>query len=168
MTTTARTARLWHSRSARERRVMTFGLVALLIMLGYAALWRPIARDQARLDEQLPRMRAEAAQLVQAAGEITRLRAQAPAGTLDRSQLAALLTRSAAARKLPGAVVSPAPDGQRMQVTFARVALADWIVWSDELHRAHRVALVATRIVALDAPGMVRIESEFVAATAAR
>lgn len=166
--TTARSNRIWQSLGARERRVVAFGAIALVVMLGYAAAWRPIARDQARLDEQLPRLRAEAAQLRQAAGEIARLRAQAPSGTLDGSQLAALLARSAAARRLTGAVVTPAADGQRMQTTFARVALADWIAWADELHRTHRIAVVSTRIVALDAPGLVRIESEFAAATAAR
>lgn len=157
----AEAQRFWQARTARERLALILGLTLALALAGYGWLWRPMLADLARLTEQLPRLRAQAAQLQQAGDEIARLRAQAPGGALARDQLEALLARSAAAHQIAGLTLAVDPATQRVKLTLARTRFDAWLAWTDELHRSHRVVLASVRIAALDAPGMVRVEAEF-------
>lgn len=151
----------WRTRSARERRILVAGLAVVLLLVTYGWLWRPMVADLARLQDQLPRLRAQAAQLDQAGDEIARLRARAPAGRIERAELGTLLTRSSAMHQIAGVALAPDADGARVKVTLERARFESWLAWIDELHRSHRIVLVSARLSALDAPGMVRIEAEF-------
>jgi len=168
MITRAGAVRFWRERSVREQTVLGAGIVVVLVLLGYGWLWRPMSADLARLDEQLPRLRAQAAQVREAGDEIARLRAKAPGGAIERSQLGALLTRSAASHEVSGLRLAPEAGERGAKVTIDRVRFNAWLAWVDELHRSHRLTLVAARVQAVDAPGMVRIDAEFAPATGTR
>lgn len=150
----------WQARSARERMVLAIGAVLVAVLASYGGLWRPLRADLERLADQLPRMRAQATQVKQAAEEIARLRGRAPAGAIERNQLAALLRRLAADHNLPTPALIADADTARVQATFERVGFDAWLAWIDELHRAHRVVVTSARVSALDRPGMVRAEVE--------
>ena len=56
-------ADLWNARSARERSLVTAGAVVLGAMLVVAGVWLPLERTRARLNAELPALRASVAQL---------------------------------------------------------------------------------------------------------
>lgn len=141
---------------------MMAGGAAVVALLFWGVLWRPLAKDNARLEEQLPRLRAQAARLARAGDEITRLRAQAPAAPTDMQQSRSILERSASVHGLTGGIFGNSPDGaHQISAQFKAASFSAWVAWVDELHRRHRVWLVSCRVIALDAPGMVRIEAVF-------
>lgn len=151
----------WQARSPRERRVLAGGFGLIVLVGAYALLWRPMLTDLARMEEQLPRLRAQAAQVARAGDEITRLRAQAPAGALDPAQLSALISRTAATHGLQGRVATLDKGRIRVSVSLDRAQFNAWMNWVDELHRGHRVVLASSKVSALDAPGIIRAEAEF-------
>jgi general secretion pathway protein M len=151
----------WLARSVRERVVLVGGLGFVIVLLGYMLLWRPMLQDIARLQEQLPRLRAEAAQIGRAGDEIARLRGKAPPGALNPAQLLPLMERSASNHGLQGNISKANQGSSRIGASFGRVAFSAWISWVDELHRNHRIVLVSSKLSALDAPGIVRAEAEF-------
>jgi len=157
--------RFWRERSAREQLVLGAGIAIVLALLGYGWLWQPMVADLDRLDEQLPRLRAQAEQMQRAGDEIARLRARPPGGAIDPSQLAALITRSAASHQLTGLRIAPETERRGIQVSMDRARFNAWLAWIDELHRTHRLVVTNVRVHALDAPGMVRIEAEFAPAS---
>jgi general secretion pathway protein M len=152
----------WRARTHREQVTLLAGATALFLLTLWLLVWRPITQDNARLDEQLPRLRAQAAKVVRAGDDIERLRAQPSGGRLDVLQARSLLERSATAHGLSAGVIGKSSgDTVRIPVQFSAVSFAAWTGWVDELHRKHRLWLISCRIVALDTPGMVRIEAEF-------
>lgn len=141
---------------------MIAGGIVLILFTLWVALWHPLANENMRLEEQLPRLRAQAAKMARAGDEIARLRAQASVSPTDMQQAATILERSAATYGLMSGIIGKSADtGYRIPVQFNSASFAAWVAWVDELHRKHRFWLVSCRIVALDAPGMVRIEAEF-------
>ena len=157
----------WQARSVRERRVLAGGIGLSAVLLVYATLWRPMVNDIAHIEEQLPRFRAEAAELAAAAEEHARLRAKAPANIVRPSDVESLLSRSAAGHGLEARVASSSGN-ERITVSVDRAPFESWIGWVDELHRTHRLVIAACRIGALDAPGWIRAEAQFAPAGAAR
>jgi len=151
----------WQARSTRERIVLTGGLGMVVMMLGYMLLWRPMLQDTARLQEQLPRLRAEAVQISRAGDEIARLRGKTPPVALHQAQLLPLMERSAATYGLQGNFAQASKGRANVLVSFERAAFNAWTSWVDELHRSHRIVLVSAKLSALDAPGMVRAQAEF-------
>ncbi len=156
----------WQARSARERIVLVSGPALVVMLLGYVLLWRPMLQDSVRMEEQLPRLRAQAAQIGRAGDEIARLRGKAPAGSLDPAQLATLIERSAATHGLQGSISKADKNSPRVSAAFERVLFSAWVSWVDELHRNHRIVLVSSKLNALDVPGMIRAEAEFAPAAA--
>lgn len=161
MTLRAGLQAFWQARSARERVVLAGGAGLILLITAYALLWRPLLIDLARMEEQLPRLRAQAAEVARAGDEITRLRAQAPAGALDPAQLASLIERTAATHGLQGRIAALDKSRSRVSVSLERASFDAWMNWVDELHRGHRVVLTSSKLSALDAPGIIRAEAEF-------
>lgn len=150
----------WQERSPRERTVLLGGTGLLIALVAYGLLWRPMQQDLARMDDQLPRLRTQAAQLNYVGDEIARLRGKAPTGSLDSGQLASLIERSALSHGLKVTLTRKDKTGLRMSVTSERTPFSSWLSWVDEMHRAHRIVLVSGKIGSLDTPGWVRIEIE--------
>jgi type II secretory pathway component PulM len=158
----------WYARSSRERAALAAGAALILAMITYAFVVRPMRAELARLDDELPRLRAQAMQTRLAAEEITRLRAKPPAGAIERAQLKPLMARLAGTYNLPAPVIVDEPNSTPVKAMFERVNVDQWLQWIDELHRGHRIVLVRARVDALDAPGIARAEAEFVLASGAR
>lgn len=154
-------ASFWARRSARERRILAGGGILVALLLGYGWLWRPVQADLVRMEEQLPRLRAQAQQIEAIGTELAKLRTRPPAGVVAPSQLSPTLSRSAADAGLLHGSFIVEPGEQRVKARFDRVGFNAWAAWVDQLHRSHRLVLVAARIDALPAQGLVRIECEF-------
>jgi type II secretory pathway component PulM len=154
--------RFWYSRTDREQIALTVGATALCLFAFWNALWRPITQENAHLEVQLPRLRAQAVKLEKSGDEIAKLRAQISGTPLDMRQASAILQRSAVAFGLSDGVIGKSTDGiSPVPVQFASTSFATWIAWVDNLHRTHKLWLVSCRITALDASGLVRVEAEF-------
>ena len=151
----------WQARAPREQLIIA---VSAAVLGGALCVWlvHTVDRSRTELRNSVPALRARAELLAQQAVEFERLRA-APAVTMSKSDLRALVQAQAGAAGLSRALVSAeAVDINQVKVVFGAVAFADWLDWVAGLEAQH-IHLDACRIEALAAPGMVSI-----AATLAR
>ncbi len=148
-------AELWSARSARERRVLAWsaGIVTALLFLALA--WLPLERTRARLEREVPELRATVATLERDAQEVRRLRAMPPLRAATGEPLAALASGSV-----------PVPAGTRLTVVDARhlrlaaqdASFGALVEWLSSVAPAQGLRVESARLEALAAPGRVRAD----------
>jgi type II secretory pathway component PulM len=150
-------ARAWLAgRSARERTTLAVGGLALLVLLGYGAVYEPVRQARAKLAERLPTQRAELRLMRVQAAEIERLRkrmGEAGKGTLEQRVKA-----SAAAFGLVGNFTQFTPmPGEQVQLATQPLATATWSDWLSDLER-QGITVLRCRISASGQPGLSSLE----------
>ena len=150
-------AALWHSRSPRERSVVTAGLTVLAMMLVVALVWLPLERARVRLAAELPQLRASLVALQRDADEVKRLRALPATIPANPAPLAPLIAANAWAHDLPGVQLS-VPDERHVKLSGADVSFTALLDWLATAQAAHGLRVEAARIEALPTPGRVRAE----------
>jgi len=140
---------LWRSRSARERRLLAWGGALAAALLFIALAWIPLARTHARLEREMPAVRASLDALQHQADEVRRLRAVPAVATTPAGP--------GATPRLPGAqVTTPAPG--RLRIVASDVAFGALLDWLTAVEAAQGLRVESARIEALPAAGRVRAE----------
>ena len=140
---------LWRGRSARERRVLAWGGTVASVLLFVALAWIPLARTHARLEREMPAVRASVDSLQRQADEVRRLRALpavAPAAAAQGST-----------PPLPGAQVTTIAPG-RLRVVASDVAFGALLDWLTAVEAAQGLRVESARIEALPTSGRVRAD----------
>jgi general secretion pathway protein M len=119
------------------------GSFALLALLYLAAL-EPAWKARARLDAELPRLRAQAAEIDALAQEAKRLASRGVAVESAGAAKAAL-EQSLARANLGGAQVAVL-DERRLAVAAKSVPVTAWLAWAEEAARESRLRVAAARI----------------------
>ena len=152
--------RAWWLGLARRERVMTatavsFGLLALLYLIAIDPAWK--ARE--RLGAELPRLRAQVAEVVSLAQEARQLTSR---GVAVESTAAARITleQSLARANLGGARVSVL-DERRVAVSAEAVPVTQWLAWAEEVARESRLRIAAVRISRTSVRAVVDAEATF-------
>jgi len=138
---------LWRARSARERRVLAWGGSIAAVLLFVALAWIPLARTHARLEREMPAVRASVDSLQRQADEVRRLRALP----------AVAAAAQGSTPPLPGAqVTTPAPG--RLRVVASDVAFGALLDWLTAVEAAQGLHVESARIEALPTSGRVRAD----------
>lgn len=149
--------RYWMDRAPRERWVIGIGAAVLAVAVMYAYVWLPIARERERLMLDLPRLRAQAAQMRAEAPVIERLRRNAKDTPDDlRAVLTSVTARQQVSRVQPQ--MSVEANG-RMRVTFASVAAKEWQSWIAALSAERGIRIETVQIDALNTPGLIKVST---------
>ncbi len=143
----------WSGRTARERRVFLV-IAALAVGLLALAVWVDRERTRARLNAELPRLRASIAALERDAAEVQRLRALPVAAAGAQSPLATLATNGGG---LQGAQISIL-DERRVKVTGGDVGFGLLLEWLRNAQATHGMRVESARLDALPTTGRVRAE----------
>ena len=143
----------WSGRSPRERRVVR-ATVALVLGLLALLVWIDSERTRARLNAELPRLRASIAALERDAAEVQRLRALPVAAAGERSPLATLATNGGG---LPGAQIAIL-DERRVKVSGGDVGFGLLLEWLRNAQATHGMRVESARLDALPTTGRVRAE----------
>jgi type II secretory pathway component PulM len=145
----------WAGRSVRERRVLQWAAAALVLALAFV-LWLEAERTRARLNAELPRLRASIAALERDAAEVRQVRSLpvAPAQALAQSPLAALATNGGG---LPGAQIAVL-DERRVKVAGEDVGVAALLEFLRNAQVTHGMRVESARVDALAMAGRVRVE----------
>ena len=120
--------RYWQNLLPRERWIIAGGGGVLVVALLYAYLWLPLHQQRQKLQEILPRMRVQAAQLQAARDEVLRLKAQVGTGARSSLPLQQELNASATAQGLTLLKVDMTGENSAMLV-LESVAFDDWLRW---------------------------------------
>ncbi len=148
----------WDDRLPRERQTIALGLLLLLPLLAYFALWQPAHRAVAKLQSTLPVMRAQAGQMKWQAEEAEALRLRPQPALLDATTLKALVEASVAQYQLGGTMERLdllEPNGVR--IAFSAVPYAQWLRWARHLQEEQHVRIDSLDVAALPSPGLVKI-----------
>ncbi len=146
----------WRMLAARERRMVAGAAAVVLLALVHQLLFEPAWRGRARLQSELPQMRAQLAQMTALAGEARQL-GSGPRASETPQALRGALQQSVAAAGLADGLTQLALNGELFDLRFAAVPYAVWLSWLDNTLRETRLR-VADLTVSRDAtPGMVSV-----------
>ena len=152
--------RAWWLGMARRERAMTaaagtFALLALLYLIAIEPAWK--ARE--RLGAELPRLRAQAAEVNSLAQEAKGLMSRGVAvesAAAGRVALEQSLTRA----NLGGARIAVL-DERRLAVSAKAVPVTQWLAWAEEAARESRLRIAAVRISRTSIRAVVDAETTF-------
>jgi general secretion pathway protein M len=144
----------WIGLSRRERIAVLSAAALVLVALLYLAGIEPAWRARTRLTAELPRLRAEAAELDQLAAEAAKLKLRTR--TLESpAQTKAALTRLLTEKSISGAQVRE--EGERIVVSAKRTEAAAWLAWLKDASNELPLRIAAVRIARVGA-GLVDAE----------
>ncbi len=152
--------RAWWLGLARRERVMTaaagsFVLLALLYLIAIEPAWK--ARE--RLGAELPRLRAQAAEVNSLAQEARQLTSRGVAVESAATAKTAL-EQSLARANLGGARVAML-DERRVTVSAKAMPVTQWLAWAEEAARESRLRIAAVRITRTSVRAVVDAEATF-------
>ena len=142
----------------REQRMLAAGAAALVLLLLYALVWRPLTTRQQTLRVTVKEQQATAQWMQQAAREVAQLRAGRPnAGKVPAGQsLLALVDQSAKNSQLGPAMKRVEPEGQTgVRVWFEQANFDDLVVWLEALQRDYGVHVTTLVVERQEAVGQV-------------
>jgi general secretion pathway protein M len=141
----------WAARDARERKLLTIACAVILFGLIYGLLFGPAMAGREQLNQNLPVLRQQAAQLQAMARELAGLTAQTPPpiAPLGKENL----ERTLAAKGLKAENL--AITGELAKVQLSAVSFTDLLQWLDDIRKTTLVVMVDANIVALPQPDTV-------------
>lgn len=152
--------RAWWVGLGRRERALTAaaGSFALLVFIYLAAL-EPAWKARARLDVELPRLRAQAAEIDALAQEAKRLTSGGVAA--ESAGAARVALEQALARANLGGVRVAVLDERRLTVSAKGVPVTQWLAWAEEAARESRLSIAAVRISRTSVRAVVDAEATF-------
>lgn len=133
---------LWSGLSARDRRMLTILLVFTALVLTWMVCLEPALNGSARLSRDLPKLRADLAQVDQYAREAQQTAVAAQASTESPLELKARLQRSLDETGLASSVAQLDLNGRNIEARFNTVEFERWLYWLDAAVRDTRLRLV--------------------------
>ncbi|WJW75222.1 type II secretion system protein M [Thiohalobacter sp. IOR34] len=148
-------------RSPREQQALVIGTGLLLILLGWALLWQPLADRVQRLEAQLAEQRQQQAWMRQAAAEVKRLR-QAGGGRtvtgLGGRSLLAVVDQSARSAGLGTGLKRVEPEGSgRVRLRLEDVPFDALVRWLAQAGRQFGIRVHAISVERAKAAGRVDV-----------
>jgi general secretion pathway protein M len=157
-------ASFWDGRTEREKQLLTWGGLAVALVIGWSVLWSPASDGRARLREALPAQQRQLAQMTAEADEARSLSGAAASVAPSGATLKNAIVSSLPEHGLSGAQVQMV--GVSAQVQLKNVSFADWASWLNDVRRQLKVEVVEAHVTALKADGQVDVTASLQPATA--
>ena len=139
----------WQARNPRERMILTYGGVFLMLTLLYGLAWLPISEGRKKLSATLPQLRADVVQMRTHAQEVTGLKGTTGAASGD--------ARQAAESGLQGANLSDKVsaidrvDAQRVRITLNGMPFDALLMFLGDMQSQQKLRVETLQIQATDA-----------------
>lgn len=133
----------WQSRTLRERRVLLMGAALLILLLIWSWLIDPALSTRKKMQQQLPELRAQSAQMQALAKEITGLPAAPPAAQpVSRQALERLLTESG----LKAEQITVADN--MVTLNFSDASFSSLTEWLQKIQREQQLSVTEATVTA--------------------
>ena len=152
----ARVLSAWQALAPRERRLVGVASVVVLLALLWTLAVEPAWRGRARLGTELPRARAQLAQLETMAVEARQLAAVPGSSDSAQAQRAALES-SVAAAGLGGQLSQSSLSGELFDLRFKAVAFDAWLTWLEGALRETRLRVADVEVQRESQAGLVSV-----------
>lgn len=152
--------RAWWLGLARRERAMTaaagsFVLLALLYLIAIEPAWK----TRERLGTELPRLRAQVAEVNSLAQEAKQLTSRGVAA--ESTAAAKIALEQSLARANLGSVRVAVVDERRVAVSAKAVPVTQWLSWAEEAARESRLRIAAVQISRTSVRAVVDAEATF-------
>ena len=138
----------WQSRNPRERMILTYGGVFLILTLLYGLAWLPISEGRKKLSATLPQLRADVAKMHTHAQEITGLQASTGVASGEPRQAAESGLQSANLRDKVSAI--DRVDAQRVRITLNGMPFDALLMFLGDMQSQQRLRVETLQIQATD------------------
>ncbi len=149
----------WQQLAPREKQLLIFMSIVVLITLFYFAFWKPM---KAGIEEGELHLKAQTRALIkirQQAAEVRQLRSGGAGKQImieDSSSLLGLIERSAKQKKINGNLQKVQPEGQReVRVWMENVSFDQLISWLDLLSNRYAIEISEISLERGNSPGIV-------------
>lgn len=139
----------WQARNPRERMILTYGGVFLMLTLLYGLAWLPISEGRKKLSATLPQLRADVVQMRTHAKEVTSLQAGTGAASGDARQAAESGLQGANLRDKVSAI--DRVDAQRVRITLNGMPFDALLMFLGDMQSQQRLRVETLQIQATDA-----------------
>jgi type II secretory pathway component PulM len=148
----------WNTFSASEQRTILWGVWILAPLLAYMVLWQPAHSAVAKLQKNLPPLRAQLVQMNAQSEEVQSLRQSALPAALDGAAMKKIV-ESAAARAgwAAPAFLLELTEKNEVRVVAESVPFAQWLTLLRDLEAVHHIRVATISISPSSAQGLVKI-----------
>lgn len=148
---------------SRERQVLVFGVVSLVVMGGYMFLFEPFMEEREQLINRIRSQRILRVYMEQVADEAKALRAGARgANKNSRAEKGTLLTVVSQTSRSSGvkeAMKRITPDGNnKVRIWLENVSFDKLISWLTAINNTNGIKAGNINVTAEDTPGLVRVK----------
>lgn len=146
----------WLGLQPREHRVLGGGVLVAALLLLWGAVWQPLGRERARLEERTELQRRELALVRAVAAMPATAAAATPAVDRLGKSLLALVDASARGAALDQALKRVEPVGARsVRASFEFASFDTVVAWLETLARDYRVRVTDLSVDKVDGNGLV-------------
>ena len=139
----------WQARNPRERMILTYGGIFLLLSLLYGLAWLPISEGRKKLSATMPQLRADVVQMRTHAQEVAGLQADAGAASGDARQAAESGLQGANLRDKVSAI--DRVDAQRVRISLNGMPFDALLMFLGDMQSQQRLRVETLQIQATDA-----------------
>ncbi|MGY2489755.1 type II secretion system protein M [Cupriavidus sp. CP313] len=147
----------WSARNPREQAILAGGGAVLALVIGYLVLWEPAADGRERLARNLPKLRADLAEMESLAQEARGLKAT-PAPALRGDALTQALQDSLGQHGLKATRLAAGADNS-VQVQLDKVPFGAVSGWLQDVRQQQRMKVIDARIVYVGATALVNVSA---------
>ena len=136
----------WQGLSARDRRVLGFGSLGLILILSYFVLFEPAWLGRQQLEQDIPGLRTQLARLEGISSEARRLSGGGAASTSSESlaQARIVIEQSLDAAKIRETQIQVVGDMNEMR--FKSMPMTAWLDWLNEALRQSRLRVIDAQL----------------------
>ncbi len=149
----------WDGLQPRERIMLLFGGVAVLLALLYFLLWQPVMNARMQMQQEVQQQRVLLQWMKDAASEAKLLRGvsgqSGKAKGLGGQSLLSLVDESAKKQGLGGAMKRVEPDGKQVRIWFEGAGFDQLIGWLEKISKENGVRVVSATVERADVAGLV-------------
>jgi general secretion pathway protein M len=149
----------WQGLSRRERMISALGAALVTAALLYLVAIEPAWKARAGLGTELPKLRAEAAEVDALAQEAGRLKGAGVA--IESAAAARTALEKSAARGNLGAMRIAVLDERRVSASAKAVPAWQWLAWLEETARESRLRIAQVKIARTPTRAVVDAEATF-------
>lgn len=150
----------WAGLSASEQRAVKWCVGIVSPLLFYAMLWQPAHTGVARLQQSVPQLRAQYAQVQAQAVEIQTLRQRAQPAALEGDALKRIVESAAAATGLVFPVMTvELAEKNEVRIRTENIEFVRWLRFLRELENTHHIRVSSLTTSATPTQGMVKISA---------
>jgi len=150
----------WTALTASEQRMVRWGAAIVSPLLFYGLLWQPAHGGVEKLQQSVPQMRAQLAQIQAQAIEVQTLRQGAHPAVLEGDALQRIVAGAAETAGWSAPMfVTELAEKNEVRVSAESIEFARWVGFLLELEAGHHIRADSLSISTSSTPGMVKVNA---------